>query len=84
MNRIVRAEEARELLEPARLPDFERRGQALVGDVHHPEALKVASALTPVPGGVGPLTIAMLVRNTVLAARLAQGLEPPSPRGRAA
>jgi methylenetetrahydrofolate dehydrogenase (NADP+)/methenyltetrahydrofolate cyclohydrolase len=84
MNRIVRAEDARELLEPARLPDFERRGQALVGDVHFPAALEVASALTPVPGGVGPLTIAMLVRNTVLAARLARGLEPLPPRGRAA
>jgi methylenetetrahydrofolate dehydrogenase (NADP+)/methenyltetrahydrofolate cyclohydrolase len=46
---------------------FARRGSAIVGDVH-PEVAEVAGALTPVPGGVGPLTIAMLVRNTLRAA----------------
>ena len=50
-----------------RLADFDRRGTALVGDVH-PDVESVAGALTPVPGGVGPLTIAMLLRNTVSAA----------------
>ncbi len=46
---------------------FARRGSLLVGDVH-PEVADVAGALTPVPGGVGPLTIVMLLKNTVLAA----------------
>ncbi|XP_063627922.1 C-1-tetrahydrofolate synthase, cytoplasmic isoform X1 [Cydia splendana] len=44
-------------------------GQRLVGDVAYAEALQVASAVTPVPGGVGPMTVAMLMRNTVQAAR---------------
>jgi len=48
---------------------FERRGSLVVGDVH-PEVADVAGALTPVPGGVGPLTIAMLLKNTVTAASL--------------
>lgn len=46
---------------------FERRGSLVVGDVH-PDVADVAGALSPVPGGVGPLTIAMLLRNTVTAA----------------
>jgi methylenetetrahydrofolate dehydrogenase (NADP+)/methenyltetrahydrofolate cyclohydrolase len=73
MNRIERPEDGRELLDPARQADLERRGHALVGDVHFPEVVKVASALTPVPGGVGPLTIAMLMKNTVRAARIGRG-----------
>jgi methylenetetrahydrofolate dehydrogenase (NADP+)/methenyltetrahydrofolate cyclohydrolase len=48
---------------------FERRGSLVVGDVH-PEVAEVAGALSPVPGGVGPLTIAMLLKNTVRAAEL--------------
>ena len=51
-----------------RLADYERRGSIVVGDVH-PRVAEVAGALTPVPGGVGPLTIAMLLKNTVTAAR---------------
>jgi methylenetetrahydrofolate dehydrogenase (NADP+) / methenyltetrahydrofolate cyclohydrolase len=51
-----------------RRESFEKRGSTLVGDVH-PEVAEVAGAITPVPGGVGPLTIAMLVSNTVKAAR---------------
>lgn len=47
-----------------------RVGERLVGDVAFDEASQVASAITPVPGGVGPLTIAMLLHNTVLAAKL--------------
>ena len=43
------------------------KGSLLIGDVH-PEVEAVAGAITPVPGGVGPLTIAMLLRNTVAAA----------------
>ena len=58
------------LFEPgsARLADFSRRGSVVVGDVH-PNVAEVAGALTPVPGGVGPLTIAMLLKNTVAAAQ---------------
>ena len=52
----------------ARAADFARRGSIVVGDVH-PDVAEVAGALTPVPGGVGPLTIAMLLKNTVTAAR---------------
>jgi methylenetetrahydrofolate dehydrogenase (NADP+)/methenyltetrahydrofolate cyclohydrolase len=51
---------------------FERRGALVIGDVH-PEVEQVAGALSPVPGGVGPLTIAMLLRNTVRAAQLRAG-----------
>jgi methylenetetrahydrofolate dehydrogenase (NADP+) / methenyltetrahydrofolate cyclohydrolase len=76
MNRIDSLDEARVLLDSARLVEFERRGHALVGDVHFPEVREVASAVTPVPGGVGPLTIAMLVHNTSRAA-LAQAALPP-------
>ena len=45
-----------------------KQGFRLVGDVHFQEVIKKASAITPVPGGVGPMTIAMLVENTVEAA----------------
>jgi methylenetetrahydrofolate dehydrogenase (NADP+)/methenyltetrahydrofolate cyclohydrolase len=48
---------------------FRAKGSTLVGDVH-PEVAEVAGAITPVPGGVGPLTIAMLMFNTVKAAKL--------------
>ena len=51
----------------ARLAAFEKRGAMLVGDVH-PDVAEVAGAMTPVPGGVGPLTIALLLRNTLRAA----------------
>ncbi len=52
---------------------FTRRGSTIVGDVH-PAAFELASAYTPVPGGVGPLTIAMLMSNTVRAAKMRRGL----------
>jgi methylenetetrahydrofolate dehydrogenase (NADP+)/methenyltetrahydrofolate cyclohydrolase len=51
---------------------FRNKGSILVGDVH-PEVAEVAGALTPVPGGVGPLTIAMLMYNTVKAAKMRRG-----------
>jgi methylenetetrahydrofolate dehydrogenase (NADP+)/methenyltetrahydrofolate cyclohydrolase len=56
-----------------RLATFDRRGSVVVGDVH-PEVAQVAGAVSPVPGGVGPLTIAMLMKNTLRAAedRLAE------------
>ena len=59
---------------PARIESFRAKGSVLVGDVH-PEVAEVAGAITPVPGGVGPLTIAMLMSNTVRAARLRRGLK---------
>jgi methylenetetrahydrofolate dehydrogenase (NADP+) / methenyltetrahydrofolate cyclohydrolase len=52
---------------------FLKRGSTIVGDVH-PRAFEVAGAYTPVPGGVGPLTIAMLMANTVRAAKMRRGL----------
>jgi methylenetetrahydrofolate dehydrogenase (NADP+) / methenyltetrahydrofolate cyclohydrolase len=51
---------------------FRKKGSTLMGDVH-PEVADVAGALTPVPGGVGPLTIAMLMFNTVKAAKMRRG-----------
>ena len=53
---------------------FAEKGSTLVGDAH-PNVAEVAGAYTPVPGGVGPLTIAMLMSNTVRAAKLRRGLE---------
>ena len=49
----------------------------LVGDVDFKSAAEVAGAITPVPGGVGPMTIAMLLRNTLVAAHVREGLAPP-------
>jgi methylenetetrahydrofolate dehydrogenase (NADP+)/methenyltetrahydrofolate cyclohydrolase len=70
MNRISDRETARRLLSPDRFAKFEKNGTALVGDVVQPAVAEVAGALTPVPGGVGPLTIATLMRNTIFAAKL--------------
>jgi methylenetetrahydrofolate dehydrogenase (NADP+)/methenyltetrahydrofolate cyclohydrolase len=61
---------------PPAEPDAKGR---LVGDVAFDEALGVAGAITPVPGGVGPMTIAMLMRNTLVAAHRRSGL--PDPQG---
>jgi methylenetetrahydrofolate dehydrogenase (NADP+)/methenyltetrahydrofolate cyclohydrolase len=71
INNVTSAEDARRIFAsfPKRLEAFERRGSVLVGDVH-PDVVETAGALTPVPGGVGPLTIAMLMANTVKAAEL--------------
>ena len=61
-----------------RVPSLKRPGKfRLVGDVDYKPARKVAGAITPVPGGVGPMTIACLLRNTVLAACDRRGLERP-------
>ena len=68
INRVSDAAQARELGGPERQAELEKRGYLLVGDVHAPQVAAVAGALTPVPGGVGPLTIAMLMANTVRAA----------------
>lgn len=61
-----------------RLPPAEGKDKGrLVGDVAFAEASAVAGAITPVPGGVGPMTIAVLLRNTLVAAHSHAGLEPP-------
>jgi methylenetetrahydrofolate dehydrogenase (NADP+)/methenyltetrahydrofolate cyclohydrolase len=57
---------------PERLAVFAKKGNILVGDVHPLDAAEVAGAYTPVPGGVGPLTIAMLMANTVASAERRQ------------
>ena len=59
-----------------RAPTHDGKGR-LVGDVAFEEAAEVASAITPVPGGVGPMTIAMLMRNTLVAAHRRAGLADP-------
>ncbi len=71
INRLDTIEQAPEHLKQSpRLRDaIARRGRALVGDVDFDGVCRVASWITPVPGGVGPLTIAMLLQNTVDAAR---------------
>jgi methylenetetrahydrofolate dehydrogenase (NADP+)/methenyltetrahydrofolate cyclohydrolase len=56
---------------------FRTKGSTLVGDVH-PHVAEVAGAITPVPGGVGPLTIAMLMANTVKAAKMRRGSWVPA------
>ena len=61
-----------------RIPTEDGKGR-LVGDVAYEEAAEIAAAITPVPGGVGPMTIAMLMRNTLVAAHRRAGL--PDPEG---
>jgi methylenetetrahydrofolate dehydrogenase (NADP+)/methenyltetrahydrofolate cyclohydrolase len=70
-NRLTDPKEAERLFHdfPERLKKFRAKGKTLVGDVH-PSAANIAGAITPVPGGVGPMTIAMLMSNTVRAARI--------------
>jgi len=71
INRVTSAEKVKGFFgeDAGRAATFERRGSVVVGDVH-PEAFRASSAYTPVPGGVGALTIAMLMANTVKAAKL--------------
>src|SRR5688572_4999854 len=73
MNKVTDADQVRELFGPdadKRLDVLSKRGYTLVGDVHPAEAAEVAGKLTPVPGGVGLLTVAMLMKSTLLAAKL--------------
>ena len=60
-----------------RVPGVQPGKTRLVGDVAYDEAAEVAGAITPVPGGVGPMTIAVLLRNTLVAAHRREGLPPP-------
>jgi methylenetetrahydrofolate dehydrogenase (NADP+)/methenyltetrahydrofolate cyclohydrolase len=75
MNRVETIEEVVDLFgETSRRVDvFNRRGSTLVGDVHPRDPLGVAAAVTPVPGGVGPLTIAHLMKNTLLGCKARRG-----------
>jgi methylenetetrahydrofolate dehydrogenase (NADP+) / methenyltetrahydrofolate cyclohydrolase len=70
-NKVIDPAEAAQLLRnfPERLEKFRSKGNVLIGDVH-PDVIQVAGALSPVPGGVGPMTITMLMSNTVKAALL--------------
>jgi methylenetetrahydrofolate dehydrogenase (NADP+) / methenyltetrahydrofolate cyclohydrolase len=60
--------------DPVRWEDFEKRGYIWAGDVDERSVREVASLLTPVPGGVGPMTIATLMKNTLAAARMRRGI----------
>jgi len=75
MNRAETEEQVRDFFgdDPGRLEVFRKNGSTLVGDVHPKDAMEVAAAFTPVPGGVGPLTIAMLLSNTLDLARTRRG-----------
>ena len=76
INRVTTREEFDRFFsgDAKREASFAKRGSTIVGDVH-PKAFEAAGAYTPVPGGVGPLTIAMLMANTVRAAKMRRGLE---------
>ncbi len=78
MNTVVDAVEFQRFFagDAKREEAFHKRGSTLIGDVH-PEVAEIAGALTPVPGGVGPLTIAMLMFNTVKAAKMRRGNRMP-------
>ena len=75
INRVESRVEAERIFDAKRLADFDRRGSLLVGDVHPGDVARLSSAYTPVPGGVGPLTIAMLMRNTIECAERRTGIE---------
>lgn len=71
-NRITSLEQVIELFgaDSPRIESFRKRGSTVVGDVHPRDPYGIASAVTPVPGGVGPLTIAHLMKNTLIACKL--------------
>jgi methylenetetrahydrofolate dehydrogenase (NADP+)/methenyltetrahydrofolate cyclohydrolase len=75
INRLTTREEFERFFQGdlKREANFAKRGSTIVGDIH-PQAFEIAGAYTPVPGGVGPLTIAMLMANTVRAARMRRGI----------
>ncbi len=84
INRVTDRDLAEEYFgaDSPRLETFDRKGYCLVGDVHPRAASGVASAVTPVPGGVGPLTIAHLMKNTVTACRMRRASSPRTRRAR--
>ena len=75
MNQVTNADDFERFYpdNPKRRAAFEKNGYTLVGDVNPKEAMAAASYFTPVPGGVGPLTIAMLMKNTLTAMTLRRG-----------
>lgn len=75
INRLTDAADVERIFRdvPEKLEKFREKGSVLVGDVHPVDVAEVAGAYTPVPGGVGPLTIAMLMSNTVKAAAQRRG-----------
>jgi methylenetetrahydrofolate dehydrogenase (NADP+)/methenyltetrahydrofolate cyclohydrolase len=75
INRLTTEEEVRKIFHDPALPiaTLQKRGSVLVGDVQPEDVRAIAGAFTPVPGGVGPLTIVMLMSNTIQAARLRRG-----------
>lgn len=75
-NRVTEADELERLFgdDQKRRAAFAKNGYTLVGDVNPREAAEVAGSLTPVPGGVGPLTIAMLMKNTLTAMKMRRGV----------
>jgi methylenetetrahydrofolate dehydrogenase (NADP+)/methenyltetrahydrofolate cyclohydrolase len=75
INRLTTEEEVRKIFHDPTGPlaTLQKRGSVLVGDVQPEDARAIAGAFTPVPGGVGPLTIVMLMSNTIQAARLRRG-----------
>jgi len=74
INRILKDQADPEILK-WRKDDFEKKGATLIGDVNFLEVEPKASYITPVPGGVGPMTIAMLLKNTLKAAKMQVGLK---------
>ena len=77
MNRLTQPDEVREMFGDAaakRLEVLSKRGATLVGDVKPAAAMEVAGKFTPVPGGVGLLTVAMLMKNTLTAAKVRRGM----------
>jgi len=77
MNKLTEPEEVRSMFGPAadkRMEVLAKRGYTLVGDVKPVDAMEVAGRFTPVPGGVGLLTVAMLMKNTLKAAKLRRGI----------
>jgi methylenetetrahydrofolate dehydrogenase (NADP+)/methenyltetrahydrofolate cyclohydrolase len=75
-NRLDSREEVARIFRnsPEKLAAYDRKGSVLVGDVHPLDVVEKSSAYTPVPGGVGPLTIAMLMVNTVASAERRAGI----------
>jgi methylenetetrahydrofolate dehydrogenase (NADP+)/methenyltetrahydrofolate cyclohydrolase len=74
-HRVTEAAEIEALYgdDPKRWAAFEKNGSTLVGDVNPKDAMEIAGYFTPVPGGVGPLTIAMLMKNTLVAMEMRRG-----------
>ena len=77
MNRVTDRSELERLFpqDEKRQRGFEAKGYFVIGDVDYRSVLPIAGAITPVPGGVGPMTVAMLLANTLKSARLRTGLE---------